>query len=127
MKTALFACLLIASAVVFLPSAESDPIFRIEVGSNYESYSNDELKRRVWHLEKAVWQMQQRIYHLEAQGPVQQVVEQRSEWTCYLRSFGKAYTHTAASQTKARAEVIRQCSQATNAMHCDEEDVTCGE
>ena len=40
-----------------------DPI-RIEIGTDYKKYSNDELRRRVYDLERAVGQLQDQVFQL---------------------------------------------------------------
>lgn len=98
-------------------------LVRIEIGKNYEGYTNDELRRRVWQLEKAVAQLQDQVFQLAVRDGGSR--GGTGDWTCQIQSFSK--THIASGRTKARAlaEALKKCSDATNAIHCHEEDVKC--
>ncbi len=100
--------------------ANAEEIFRIEVGKSYEGYSTEELRRRVWDLERAVFQLQSKVFQLEMSNH-----GSAKEWTCHIQSFGA--THVASGNTKASAlaQVLKKCSDATNAVHCHESDVKC--
>jgi hypothetical protein len=89
-------------------------------------YSNSELQNRVWALENAVLQLQRRVFDLEVEGATAAAKPKKS-FTCYIQSFGKTFTATKDSESAAKADVLSKCSSATNAMHCDVSDVTCGE
>ncbi len=93
-------------------------------GKSYEGYSNEELRRRVWQLEKAVSQLQQQVFQLAIKGN-STISNSGAPWTCQIQSFGK--THIAAGSTRASAlaQVLKKCSDATNAIHCNEPDVKC--
>ncbi len=106
-------------------SAQSRPreIFKIEIGSGYEGYSNQELRRRVWELERAVAQLQDQVFHLSVnQG---RPGYGGNSWTCHIQSFGKTFTATKSTRGAAQAKILKDCSNATNAMHCKTEDVSC--
>ena len=93
-------------------------------GKEYGKYSNDELRQRIWNLEKAVMQLQQKVFAMEIS---QTNTASAGSWTCMIKSFGKSFSSTAPTKTKAMADVIADCSKATNAVHCDEDEVTCGQ
>lgn len=93
-------------------------------GKDYGKYSNDELRMRIWNLEKAVMQLQQKVFAMEI---AQTNTSTGGHWTCMIKSFGKSFSSTAPTKTKAMADVIADCSKATNAVHCDEDEVTCGQ
>lgn len=111
------------AVLAFLPlqTARAEDVIRIEIGSNYDRYSNEELRRRVWQLERAVAQLQSRVFQLEVSGPK---VETKT-WTCILQSFGTTHTASASTRTAALAMVLKKCSDATNAIHCRESDAKC--
>jgi len=117
--------LLALTFVTILAQAESS--VHIEVGKNYKDYSNEELRKRVWDLERAVSQMQEQMFQLamRVNGGIVPPPANHLVWTCRIESFGK--THVAAGSTKASAlaQVLKKCSDATNAVHCHETDVTC--
>jgi len=113
--------LVVAPLISFPPAqAKSVEPIRIEIGKNYDGYSNKELRRRVWQLEKAVAQLQDQVFQLAVKSSTG-----TGSWTCQIQSFGK--TLVAAGQTKASAlaQVLKKCSDATNAIHCNESDVKC--
>lgn len=101
----------------------SEPI-RIEIGKNYEGYSNAELRRRVWTLERAVSQLQDQIFQLAIRDGSSG--RERADWTCQMASFGKTLVASGGTRASALAQVLKKCSDASNAVHCKEADVTCG-
>lgn len=107
----------------FSINTHAEDIIRIEVGKNYDKYTNEELRRRVWNLEKAVAQLQDQVFQLAIRNGGSGRVN--NNWTCQIQSFGK--THVASGNTKASAlaQVLKKCSDATNAIHCKDEDVKC--
>lgn len=111
-------------AVILTQAASAEEVFRIQVGRDYSRYSNEDLRRRVWELERAVAQLQGQVFALAMKGnaPVAAV----NNWTCTMQSFGE--THVASGNTKASAlaQVIKKCSDASNAIHCDEDKAKCG-
>src|SRR5437899_1879852 len=110
-------------AVLFSVSGWAiDPI-KIEIGKSYQGYSNEELRRRVWDLERAVAQLQSQVFQLayrDGSGTIGSAPPMGGNWSCHMESFGK--THVAAGNTKASAlaQVLKKCSDATNAVHCHE-------
>ena len=110
--------------ILTLSSAFASDITIVMPGKDYGKYSNDELRMRIWNLEKAVMQLQQKVFAMEI---AQTNVSTGGHWTCMIKSFGKSFSSTAPTKTKAMADVIADCSKATNAVHCDEDEVTCGQ
>lgn len=99
-------------------------IFRVEIGRDYEHYSNKELKRRVWQLERAVAQLQEQVFQL-AMDQQYRPLDDRPLWTCHLQSFGKTHAFTGSTRASALAEVLRKCSENSHSIHCKQEDVNC--
>jgi hypothetical protein len=124
MKSLMKMTLLVLS-ICFLGSpslrASAEDIFRIKIGKDYNRYSNEELRERVWQLERAVEQLLMRIYHLEGK-PSQAPAK---EWTCRIQSFGKTHRASGSSRGSATAKVLEQCSDASHAVHCKDSDVKC--
>lgn len=84
--------------------ASAEDIFRIQIGRE-QSADNAELSRRVFYLERAVWQMQQRVYNLEASNrPVQ-----ADSWLCTITAMGDSFTGTGGSKAVATERAIQQC------------------
>lgn len=96
-------------------------VIKIEIGKEKGSSSSD-LERRVWYLERAVRQLQDRIYDLESDkgNPV------KGMFTCQISSFGKSFSATEPTEMAAKAKVLKQCADASNAIHCEKKDVECG-
>lgn len=125
--------ILVAAVVVCFPSAyaQRDDVIRIEVPRGereYESYSNRELRRRVDRLERAVRQLQERVFELEyaKNTPAPTATPEKSMWTCRIDSMGKIHVASAKTKAKAIADLISKCSSATSSIHCDESDAKCG-
>jgi hypothetical protein len=121
MKNALlFFCL---SLILGASSATAIEPIRIEIGKSYQGYSNEELRRRVWQLERAVSQLQDQVFQIALRngsgsgggGP----------WTCQIQSFGKTHVSSGSTRAAALAQVLKKCSDATNAVHCSESNANC--
>jgi hypothetical protein len=83
-----------------------------------------DLRRRVNRLEKAVRQLQDRIFDLEAE---QDSPKEPEEYTCILESnFGDVLTATAKTENKARMDVYLQCRKEHDIPSmCPKEKITC--
>jgi hypothetical protein len=133
MKKFLF---IFAFAFLFAVPAQTEDAFRIEVGKNYSSYSNEELRRRVWQLERAVSQLQDQVFQLalhngsnnSGSGSISvSVPSNAAMWTCQIQSFGKTHISSGRTRSSALAQVLKKCSDATNAIHCSESEVKCSD
>lgn len=91
--------------------AAADEVFRIEVGSDYKRYSNSDLQRRVWELERAVRQLQHRVFELETVKTPPVGVE---SWVCTITAVGNTYTATGGSKAVAKSKVVEACKAARN-------------
>ncbi len=120
----LFAVTLLSVPLIPTTARAVEPI-KIQIGSDYSTYSNDELRRRVWQLERAVDQLQQQVFQLALRGDSGGAVG-GPIWTCHMESFGKTLVASGATRSAALAIVLQKCSDATNAVHCHESDVKCG-
>ena len=124
--------LLVIALILFFPAAQAQrpsDVIRIEIPRNergYEDYSNRELRRRVYQLERAVRQLQERVFELEYNKPGASPTPEQSEWTCRIDSMGKIFVSSAKTKSKAMAEVISKCSAATSSVHCPELNAKCG-
>ena len=127
-----FLMLFTATAIILLnpfsiSSAKAITPIRIEVGKDYEGYSNEELRRRVWQLERAVSQLQDQVFELAIRdGGTRINIPSTAMWTCSIQSFGKTHVSTGMTKASAQADALRKCSDATNAIHCHDTDVKCG-
>ena len=102
---------------------KADEPIRIEIGKNYSGYSNEELRRRVWQLERAVAQLQDQVFQLAVRNETQ--IRNGGQWTCSIQSFGKTHVSSGISRASALAQTLKKCGDATNPIHCKESDINC--
>jgi hypothetical protein len=109
--TALLALLALASPT---PS-HAEQVFRIEVGHDYKNYSDSDLRRRVWELERAVEQLQMRVFQLEAK-PTQVIAPAPAtdSWICTVKAMGNTYTGTGGSKAVAKSKALEACKAGQN-------------
>lgn len=106
-------------------NAKMPDIIRIEVGEREKSGSNSEMQYRVWMLERAVAQLQARVFELEL-GKSSNTPESQMT-TCYIRTpFDGTFTATEATETAAKAKAMEKCAAKANSIHCSERDAKCG-
>lgn len=123
---------LLIVTVCFLPFAHAkkkdETIIRIESGSNYDKYSNEDLRRRVWELERAVQQLQNQVFQLAMNGNDSGSTfnGNGNNWTCQMSSFGKTLVSSGNTRASALAQVLKKCADNSNAVHCREADAKCG-
>ena len=113
---------LIAAMFLFGSMSLTGDVFRIEVDTSYDNFSKRDLKKRVWHLERAVAQLQEKVFKLSMERRARPA--KRSKYTCYVSAFGKTYTATKSSETAAKAAVMQKCNKDQSDMFCKE--VKCG-
>lgn len=117
-------------------AAQTVNVYKVEPGTNYSRYSNSDLRRRVWELERAVAQLQAQVFQLAMQNqagshyngqPVAapQIMPSKP-WTCQIQAFGKTHVSTGETKAGALAQVLKICSDASHSVHCRESDVKCG-
>lgn len=95
-----------------------------------EKLSDKELKQRVLRLERAVAQLQRRVFELEYSDMNKDSSSQKAPtYTCYIETpFEGLFTVTRPSKTEAKAAVAAECSQKTkNSLYCKIENAVCGE
>lgn len=116
------ASLVVVAAVAWTaaPANAQDP---------YDSFegrrrADDELRRRVWELERAVQHLQHRVATLEAT-PAAPIVVAERPWTCRVSAFGRTFIKTMPTRGQAEAHVMQACSNDSAAMHCEE--VSCSQ
>jgi hypothetical protein len=121
-----FVIILLMASSTFLHAKD----FRIEAGKDYHDYSNEELRRRVWTLERAVSQLQDQVFQLALRNGGSALGDSNANsttWTCRIESFGKTFVSSGKTKSIALALVLKKCADASNAIHCHEEDVKCGD
>lgn len=130
LTTLLIALSLVSGTILSASQAKAAEPIRIEIGKNYDRYSNEELRRRVYDLERAVAQLQAEVFHLSVRDRLNPTypapaATPAKEWTCTLQAFATTYVGEGSTRAKALASVIKQCSDATNAIHCKDSDAKC--
>ena len=96
---------LILTMSLFMSIASAEEVIRIEVGKNYEKYSDSDLRRRVWELERAVYQLQTRIFELESPKNRQG----NDSWVCTISAMGNKFVGTGATKAVAIAKATESC------------------
>jgi hypothetical protein len=112
MKLALFAL----SFLLISFNASAGQVFKIEVGKDYGSYSDADLKRRVWELERAVWQLQQKVFDMESGAQGGSVT-----WICKVEGMGEKFSAVGPSKALAENAAMEKCKQSprtANGFHC---------
>ncbi len=92
---------------IFSVEASAEEVFRIEVGKRASS-SSSELQHRVWELERAVSQLQQKVFSLENKNPT----SPSDTWLCTVKAMGNTYTGTGGSKAVAKSKAIDSCKAA---------------
>jgi len=108
--------LLISSSLFaqnFHATAKLPDGIRISVGDN----NNRNVMGRMMMLERAVRDLQNRVYQLEDTRP------NFERWSCRVTAFGKTYMDEGTTRNEAENRTIQKCERQNNAMFC--EDVKC--
>ena len=108
--------LLIAVSVVLSLSASyviADDVFRIQVPKEFKGKgsSNADLQRRVWELERAVAQLQMKVFQLQVEGTA---AAQKEDWLCTVSARGTDYTGTGRSKAVASSRATESCRKANS-------------
>lgn len=113
----------------FVSAAEVGGVIVINPAPRGRSSTSD-LRERVYMLERAVEQLQAKVFELSnghggahptpppVAGPMV---------TCYIKSsFNGTFMETAPTETAARASVLKKCDEADAGLSCNEKNVKCG-
>lgn len=99
----------------------SGEVFRIEIGKDYEKYSNRELKERIWRLERAVSQLQEKVFKLETSG-----TNNPDSWLCTINSLAGNFTATGGSKVVTKARVAEKCNKKEpGSIFCKDSHIKC--
>ena len=107
---------------------KGEKVVVIDLGSESKSSSRRDLEKRIYRLEKAVRQLQERVFDLEIEnGELKD--DNVKKITCYIKTNSKGvFSSTQKSQTQARAEAMQKCSEVIKfGFECEEDKVKCGE
>jgi hypothetical protein len=101
MKKIFLGLALITSAKAF-----SETVFKIEIGDNNKKKVNvTDLQERVWDLERAVAQLQGKVFDLET-APQPKLA---ASWICSVEAMGENHTGTGATKAEASQAAISAC------------------
>jgi hypothetical protein len=79
--------------------------------------SKRDLERRIWQLERAVQELQNKVYQLETQPPPP--AAEPKNWLCKASAFGQSFSAFGATKVEAGEKVTSECQAKGNAeMHC---------
>lgn len=113
-------------SLMMIPSnsfSQNRDVFKIEIGKDYSRYSNKELRRRVWQLERAVSQLQDQVFQL-AMNNQNRPTYNSNPWTCTVSAFSDMFAASGPTKASAKAAVMAKCNKKHSAMHCDD-DIKC--
>jgi len=116
--------IILAIAVVLL-SQSSIPgdIFKIEVKKDFNNYSDADLKKRVWELERAVLQLQQKVFEMEM-GHTESTA---ATWICKTNAMGESFSAYGGPRAVAENLVMEKCKAASSSkdgFFCDKAKCT---
>lgn len=124
MKFLLFMPALI-SVLTFSSIAQTEEVFRIEVGRDYNHYTQRDLQRRVWELERAVQQLQVRVFQLEYSRVAAPAPKPVDTWICKVTAMGVTYSGTGATKAVAEQAAIEDCKAKAEDFFC--KDAKCSQ
>jgi hypothetical protein len=99
MKKAILFFVLFFSSIVI-----AETIFKIEIGDK-KGNSNRELQERILDLERAVWQLQRKIYKLESEDSNKSL----QSWSCTIEAMGNKFIGIGRTQPEAQKEALKEC------------------
>ncbi len=98
---------------------------KIDIGQDYQKYSTSDLQKRVWELERAVDQLQEKVSRLERSGrntshviiaAPEKAPERPAEetWLCTVNTVNSAYSGTGTTKAIASKNALENCKKARN-------------
>ena len=120
MKKFLAVMIVLTASSVFAQDyspSEGRRIIRIEVGNERNNNDSREMGQRIMRLERAVRELQNKVYDLEETTPRSREV---TVITCSLpTSFDGIFIGKASTETEARANAVNNCKR-SGAAFCDD-------
>ena len=95
-------------------------IIRIEVDKDSKGESVGDLKRRVWMLERAVVQLQETVFHLQANAQNNQA----ASWLCTVKGFGEEFSGVGNSKAVASLNATKACKAKGKEFFCGDPKCT---
>ena len=91
----------------------AEVVFSVKPGEDYKQYTEAEMKKRIHWLEKAVRQLQHKVYNLEsAKKKVEKKEQPTGKWMCKITVMSNTYKGYGESRTLAEGNVIENCKKA---------------
>ncbi|MFA6237973.1 MAG: hypothetical protein WC635_11635 [Bacteriovorax sp.] len=106
-------------SLILCQTSFSGEVFKIEIGKDYTSYSDSDLKRRVWELERAVFQLQQKVFEMQTGNSGSAA----ATWLCKMEGLGEKFSAVGGSRAVAADAVLEKCKaspKSANGFHCGE-------
>lgn len=126
MKSILITLILVLTATLQTHAKTKEEPIKLDVGRNYDSYSKEDLRRRVWQLERAVEQLQNQVFQLAINNNSSgSTLAAGGNWTCQIEAFGKIHVAGGNTRASALAQAMKKCSDDSNAIHCPESKAKC--
>lgn len=126
---------LLYTLLFFTPyAAFAEAVVKITPSEKFAKYSNEELQKHVWELERAVVQLQAQVAKLtEAPKasieavPAAASVVLGAKWYCRIRTRGYVYTGVGKTKESAAAKSFANCKDVygKDTMYC--RDMECGQ
>ncbi|MBL7689448.1 MAG: hypothetical protein JNJ49_15535 [Bdellovibrionaceae bacterium] len=116
---------IVVTVLTFGSMAKAEEVFRIEVGRDYNNYSQRDLQRRVWELERAVQQLQARVFQLEYSRVAAPAPKPVDTWICKVNAMGVTYSGTGATKAVAEQAAIEDCKAKAEDFFC--KDAKCSQ
>ena len=113
------------SVLTFGSIAQTEEVFRIEVGRDYNHYTQRDLQRRVWELERAVAQLQARVFQLEYSRIAAPTPKPADTWICKVTAMGVTYSGTGTTKAVAEQAAIEDCKAKAEDFFC--KDAKCSQ
>ncbi|MBY0370160.1 hypothetical protein K2X33_05700 [bacterium] len=107
----------LSTALLFIvlatPGVVADDVYRIEISPEGRDSSAREMNRRIRQLERAVSQLQQRVFDLETTPSVtiQAPAKKEKSWICTVKAMGETYTGTGTTKAIAAEKSLEKCSK----------------
>lgn len=97
-------------------NAFTNPVIKIEVSNDYKKYTNEELRHRIWDLERAVIQLQEQVFKLSHN---QHSTPSEESWVCIVKGFGgDVFSEAGSSRAIATSRAIKACQSAGGGIFC---------
>lgn len=92
---------------LIMTNIQAEVVYSVKPGEDYKKYSREELQKRVHWLEKAVEQLQKKVFNLSQAKVIEQ--KRKPEWRCRISVMGDDFTGEGESKAIASAKATENC------------------